>query len=53
MAMKTLGLLGGLSWESSAEYYRLINQGVRDALGPTHSAQILLWSFNDLAILPK
>ncbi|KUR76998.1 aspartate/glutamate racemase family protein [Novosphingobium sp. FSW06-99] len=44
--MKTLGLLGGLSWESSAEYYRLINQGVRDALGPTHSAQILLWSFN-------
>ena len=46
MAMKTLGLLGGLSWESSAEYYRLINQGVRDALGPTHSAQILLWSFN-------
>lgn len=44
--MKTLGLLGGMSWESSTEYYRLINQGVRDALGPTHSAQMLLWSFN-------
>ena len=44
--MKTLGLIGGTSWESSAEYYRLINQGVRDALGPTHSAQLLLWSFN-------
>eukprot|EP01037_Dinobryon_pediforme_P008567 gene8567-8659_t len=44
--MKTLGLIGGTSWESSAEYYRLINQGVRDALGPTHSAQMLLWSFN-------
>jgi aspartate racemase len=44
--MKTLGLIGGTSWESSAEYYRLINQGVRDALGPSHSAPMLLWSFN-------
>jgi aspartate racemase len=44
--MKTLGLIGGTSWESSAEYYRLINRGVRDALGPTHSAQMMLWSFN-------
>lgn len=44
--MKTLGLIGGTSWESSAEYYRLINRGVRDALGPTHSAQMVLWSFN-------
>jgi aspartate racemase len=44
--MKTLGLLGGMSWESTTEYYRLINQGVRDALGPTHSAQLLVWSFN-------
>jgi aspartate racemase len=44
--MKTLGLIGGMSWESSAEYYRLINQGVRDANGPLHSAPILLWSFD-------
>jgi aspartate racemase len=44
--MKTLGLIGGMSWESSAEYYRLINQGVRDALGPMHSAQLLMWSFD-------
>jgi aspartate racemase len=44
--MKTLGLIGGTSWESSAEYYRLINQSVRDTLGPTHSAQMVLWSFN-------
>lgn len=44
--MKTIGLLGGMSWESSAEYYRLINQGVRARLGGLHSAQILLWSFD-------
>ena len=44
--IKTLGLLGGMSWESSTEYYRLINQGVRDALGPTHSAKLVLWSFD-------
>lgn len=44
--MKLLGLIGGMSWESSAEYYRLINQGVRDALGPTASARLLLWSFD-------
>jgi aspartate racemase len=44
--MQTLGLIGGMSWESSAEYYRLINQGVRDQCGPTASAQLLLWSFD-------
>ena len=44
--MKTLGLIGGMSWESTAEYYRLINQGVRDAAGPLCSAQMLMWSFN-------
>lgn len=44
--MRTIGLIGGMSWESSAEYYRLINQGVRDRLGPTASASCLLWSFN-------
>ncbi|MBS0283364.1 MAG: aspartate/glutamate racemase family protein [Proteobacteria bacterium] len=44
--MRMIGLIGGMSWESSAQYYRLINQGVRDAIGPTASARCLLWSFD-------
>jgi aspartate racemase len=44
--MKMLGLIGGMSWESSAHYYRLINEGVRAARGPTASAKCLLWSFD-------
>ena len=44
--MKLLGLIGGMSWESSAQYYRLINEGVRAARGPTASARVLLWSFD-------
>ncbi len=44
--MRTIGLIGGMSWESSAEYYRILNEGVRDALGPTASARCLLWSFD-------
>jgi aspartate racemase len=44
--MKTIGLIGGLSWESSAEYYRLINEGVRERLGGLHSADSLLYSFD-------
>ncbi len=44
--MKTLGLIGGMSWESSAQYCRLINEGVRAAKGPTASAKCLLWSFD-------
>ncbi|MFT4053784.1 MAG: aspartate/glutamate racemase family protein [Novosphingobium sp.] len=44
--MRMIGLLGGMSWESSAEYYRLLNEGVRDRLGPTASARCLLWSFD-------
>ena len=42
--MKRIGLLGGMSWESSAEYYRLINEAVRDRLGGLHSADCLLRS---------
>jgi len=42
--MRTIGLIGGMSWESSAEYYRLINQRVRDRLGPLRSAQVLMYS---------
>jgi aspartate racemase len=44
--MKMIGLIGGMSWESSAEYYRIINEGARDRLGPTASARCLLWSFD-------
>ena len=44
--MKMIGLIGGMSWESSAEYYRILNEGLRDRLGPTASARCLLWSFN-------
>jgi len=42
--MKTIGLIGGMSWESSLEYYRLINRGVRDRLGGQHSAKSLMIS---------
>lgn len=42
--MKTIGLIGGMSWESSAEYYRIINEAVKRQLGGLHSAQILLYS---------
>ncbi len=42
--MQRLGLIGGMSWESSALYYRLLNEGVRDRLGGLHSAECLLLS---------
>jgi len=42
--MKTIGLIGGMSWESSAEYYRIINQEANRRLGGVHSAQCLMWS---------
>ena len=42
--MKTIGLLGGMSWESTALYYQLINEGVKKRLGGLHSAQIALVS---------
>ncbi|KMK18363.1 racemase [Pluralibacter gergoviae] len=42
--MKTIGLLGGMSWESTIPYYRLINEGVKQRLGGLHSAKILLHS---------
>ena len=44
--MKRIGLLGGMSWESSAEYYRLINEATRDRLGGLHSADCLLRSID-------
>ena len=42
--MQVIGLIGGMSWESSLEYYRIINQLVRDRLGGQHSAKILMYS---------
>ena len=42
--MKTIGLIGGMSWESTITYYQLLNEGVKDALGGLHSAKILLYS---------
>ncbi|WP_363800784.1 aspartate/glutamate racemase family protein [Lysobacter firmicutimachus] len=42
--MKTLGLLGGMSWESTLPYYRQINETVRERLGGLHSARLLLYS---------
>jgi aspartate racemase len=44
--MKTIGLLGGMSWKSSATYYDLINSEVARALGKSHSAPCLLYSFD-------
>lgn len=48
--MKTIGLIGGMSWESTALYYKLINEGVRDALGPLRSASLLIYSYDFEAI---
>ncbi len=44
MPMKTIGLIGGMSWESTAEYYRIINETVRERLGSLHSAKIVMYS---------
>ncbi|MEA3326383.1 MAG: amino acid racemase, partial [Chloroflexota bacterium] len=51
--MKTIGLLGGMSWESSLEYYRIINETVKKRLGSLHSAQCLMYSvdFAEIEIL--
>jgi aspartate racemase len=42
--MKTIGLLGGMSWESTLAYYKVINEGVKNALGGLHSAKIAMYS---------
>ena len=42
--MKTIGMLGGMSWESTATYYRAINEGIKAALGSLHSAKICMVS---------
>lgn len=51
--MKTIGLIGGMSWESSLEYYRILNQTTRAKLGGLHSAKLILFSvdFADMAAM--
>jgi amino-acid racemase len=53
--VKTIGLIGGMSWESSAYYYRLLNEGVRDRLGGLHSARCVLYSvdFTQIEVLQR
>jgi aspartate racemase len=48
--MKTIGLIGGMSWESTTEYYRIINEEVKKQLGGLHSAKCVLYSvdFHDI-----
>jgi len=48
--MRTIGLLGGMSWESSSEYYRLLNETVRARLGGLHSAECVMYSVDFAAI---
>ncbi|NKB32399.1 MAG: amino acid racemase [Pseudomonadales bacterium] len=40
--MKTIGMLGGMSWESTASYYRALNEGIKESLGGLHSAKIVM-----------
>jgi len=54
-AQQVIGLIGGMSWKSSAEYYRLINENVSRRLGGFHSARCLVWSFDfaDIELLQR
>ncbi len=49
--MKTIGLIGGTTWESTLEYYRIINEAVKLKLGDLYSAKLLLYSFNFAELL--
>jgi aspartate racemase len=44
--MKTIGLIGGMSWQSTIPYYRLINESIARTLGGLHSAKIIVWSID-------
>ena len=46
MNIRLLGLIGGMSWESTIEYYRIINEMVKEKLGGWNSAKIMLYSVN-------
>jgi len=51
--MKTIGLIGGMSWESSLEYYRILNETVKERLGGLHSAKCIMYSveFAEIEVL--
>ena len=53
--MKTIGMIGGMSWESSIEYYRIINETVKEQLGDLHSAKSLMYSvdFAEIEVLQR
>ena len=53
--MKTIGMIGGMSWESSIEYYRIINEAVKERLGDLHSARSLMVSvdFAEIEVLQR
>lgn len=53
--MKTIGLIGGMSWESTQSYYQLLNQGIKNKLGGLHSAKIVLVSldFAEISMLQQ
>lgn len=53
--MKTIGLIGGMSWESTVPYYRLVNEGIKARLGGLHSAKVVLYSvdFHDIEQLQR
>ena len=53
--MKTIGLIGGMSWESSLEYYRILNESVKARLGGTHSAKCVMYSldFDEIETLQR
>ncbi len=53
--MKTIGLIGGMSWESTVPYYRLVNEAVKQRLGGLHSARLILYSvdFHDVEELQR
>jgi len=53
--MKTIGLIGGMSWESSSEYYRIVNETVKAKLGGLHSARCVLYSvdFAEIEVLQQ
>ncbi len=53
--MKTIGLIGGMSWESTIPYYRFVNEAVREHMGGLHSARVLLYSvdFHEVELLQR
>jgi len=53
--MKTIGMIGGMSWESSVEYYRIVNEAVKERLGGLHSAKIAMYSvdFAEIEVLQR